>query len=403
MIKARQHNRVLLLVENNSFPEDIRVFHEATTLIDAGYTVSVICPSKPNLPQYEKSGGIHIFRYPPWVAGNSTFTYLGEFGYSLLAMFYLSLFALWKPGFDIIHAANPPDTAVFIAAAYKMLGKKFIFDQHDLSPEIYLLRFGPGKKAHKVVFKTLIALERLSCKLADHIIAPNVSYKMLEIQRCGVPADRITVVRNGPDLPAAVRHGISECNNGKKTLLYVGVIGIQDGVDYLVRALHFLKYRFMRGDFSCVIVGDGSALPSMKALAFELGLQDLILFTGWVKGENVPDYIDSADICLAPEPSNDLNNRSTMIKVMEYMAFCKPIVAFNLPEHRETAREAAIYAEPNDEEDFAQKIALLMDDPKRCREMGQIGRDRIEKELCWMHQKAYLLEAYTKIERKRKI
>jgi glycosyltransferase involved in cell wall biosynthesis len=389
-----------MLVENNSYPEDIRIFHEATALTEAGYLVSVICPSRPNRPWNEVSAGIHVFRYHESNVGKGFIGYLWEYSYSLLAMFLLSIIAFLKPGFDYIHAANPPDTVVLIAAFYKLLGRKFIFDQHDLSPEVFRLKFGTKSKLFNLVYKILIALERLSCILADHIIATNQSYKALEMERDRVPSDRITVVRNGPDpiekIPFRLIEDIRQ--PGKKTILFLGVIGFQDGVDYLLRSLHDLKYRQGRDDFLCVIAGDGGALPGLKLLANELDLNGCVRFPGWIQEANAASYIHSADICIAPEPSNFLNDRSTMVKVMEYMAFGKPIVAFDLPEHRVTAQSAAIYAEPNNERDFAQKIAALMDDPEKCRTMAQIARQRIEKELSWPHQKAHLLEAYNKID-----
>ncbi len=391
--------RVLMLVENCDFLEDIRVRHEAATLSEAGHVVSVICQSRSNRPWHELLAGIRVFRFQIPVSGKGAVSYAVEFSYSLLAMFLLSLLVLWKPGFDIIHAANPPDTAVIMAALYKILGKRFVFDQHDLSPEVYLLRFGTDKKAGGLIYKALLGLERLSCSLADHVIAPNESYRTLQIQRDGVPAERITVVRNGPDLDThALVHPIADIRrNGKKTLLYLGVIGYQDGVDYLLRSLFKLRYDLGREDFLCVVAGDGNALPSLRLQAAELRLDDLVLFPGWIESVNVASYINAADICLAPEPSNDLNDRSTIVKIMEYMAGRKPVVAFDLPEHRVTAQNAATYAEPNRELDFAYKIASLMDDPEKCNKMGQIARERVEKELSWAHQRARLMEAYSKI------
>ncbi len=393
-----------MLVENNAYPEDVRVLHSARTLTEAGYLVSVICQSRPNRPPREVLAGVQIYRYALPVFGTGFVAYILEYSYSLLEMFLLSIRVWRESGFDIIHAANPPDTAVLIAAFYKILGKRFIFDQHDLSPEIYLLKFGNKNGIRGLIYWALLFLEGLSCRLADHIIAPNESYKVLEMDRDKVPPERITVVRNGPDLdkmaPAYPLPNIGR--EGRKTLLYLGVIGFQDGVDFLLRALHHLKYQLGRSDFLCVIAGDGDALPGLKMQAVELALGDFVLFPGWIESAEVPGYISTADICVAPEPSNDLNDRSTIVKIMEYMAAGNPIVAFDLPEHQVTAQNAAIYAEPNSELDFARKIAELMDDPQKCREMGQFGRERIEKELGWCYQKTHLLDAYNKIDGNRR-
>ncbi len=391
--------RVLMLVENESYPEDDRILHEASTLADAGYLVSVICPSSSNHPWREKLDGIHVFRYPKPISGKGFITYAWEYSYSLIAMLLLSLIILRDPGFDTLHSANPPDTGVFLGAFYKLFGKRFVFDHHDLFPEIYEIRFGNGKLIHKLAYKILAALEKSSCRLADHVIATNNSYKAVEIERDGVPADRITVVRNGPDIrnqePVKTVEKIKQ--GRKKTLLYLGVIGFQDGVDSLLRSIHHLVHTLGKSNFQCIIAGDGDALPGLKLQASELGLNDFVSFPGWIKYTDVSNYINSADLCLAPEPSNPLNDRSTIIKIMEYMACSKPIVAFDLPEHRITAQDAASYAQKNDELDFAQKISALLDNPERCEEMGKIGRDRIEKALAWEYQAPHLVEAYQKI------
>jgi glycosyltransferase involved in cell wall biosynthesis len=299
-----------------------------------------------------------------------------------------------RGGFDVIHAHCPPDAFALIAAFYKLLGKRFVYDHHDLSPELYLAKFGGSGKDS--VHRVLIWLEKLCCRLADHVIATNESYKAVEMQRGRVPEECITVVRNGPDLntkpSAEPAHNLRP--EGKTVLSYVGVMGTQDGVDHLVRALHHLVYDLERRDVRCYLVGRGDAVPRLKRMVMQLGLSDHVVFTGWVDRAEVGRHIGAADICVAPEPSNPYNDRSTAIKVMEYMALGRPIVAFDLPEHRVSAREAALYAVPNDELDFARKIALLMDDPERRRRLGQIGRQRIEEGLAWPFQAKHLLKAY---------
>lgn len=400
-MQKHKNRRVLMLVENNPFRRDIRVRQEAYTLVQAGYCVSVICPAVQGHPFYKVYQGVHVYSYPFLFQGKGFLGYIFEYGYSLISMLLLTLYVFIREGFDIIHAANPPDTAVFIAVFYKLFGKRFIFDHHDLAPEIFMVRFSNQKKLNKLVYQLLIELERLSCKFADHMIATNQSFKTIEMERHHVPGDRITVVRNGPDLdrlkPVAPLPGIQQ--PGKTIIVYLGIMGFQDGVENLLNALHLLSNKFNRNDFYCVIAGEGDALPSLKMQAELLGLNKYILFTGFIEPENVSQYISSAEICVAPEPSNSLNDRSTIIKILEYMALSKPIVAFDLPEHRVSAQDAALFASPGNDLEFAQNIITLMDNPLKRNKMGQAGRARIEKELAWSHQRKRLLEAYEKVFR----
>jgi glycosyltransferase involved in cell wall biosynthesis len=396
-MSSSRNNRVLMLLENQSFLRDVRVFPEARTLASNGYQVSVICPARSGQAWHEIIDGVHVFRYHGSPANNTFLGYLWEYGYSLIATWIISLIVFIKPGFDVIHAANPPDTSVLIALFYKAFGRLFIFDHHDLTPELYNTRF--GKNNHKLIFQILIWLEKFSCRSADHIIATNQSYKQLEIQRGNVPESRITIVRNGPTLNfvSFYEPDSSPRIQDRLMITYVGTMGYQDGVEYLIRALHHLVNDFNRTDFNCTLVGDGDALPMLKKMTEEIRLMDYLYFTGWVNQSEVAHYINAGDICVAPEPSNPYNDRSTMIKIMEYMAFGKPVVAFNLPEHRVSAGDAALYALPNDELDFARQIRILMDDPERRRIMGQCGIDRVKNELAWVHQEKKLIKAYEKL------
>jgi glycosyltransferase involved in cell wall biosynthesis len=386
-----------MLLENNPYPQDGRVRGEANALAAAGYRVSVICPSARGQPWREILGGVRVYRFPAPPAANGFLGYLWEYGYSMVATFVISLLVLLREGFDVVHAHNPPDTFVLIAAFYKLLGKRFVYDHHDLAPGAYYARFGGN--GNRLVYRTLLLFEKLSCRLADHVITTNQSYKTVEMQRGHVPEQRITIVRNGPDLNLLrpVRPDPNLRQVGKATIGYAGRMGVQDGVDYLLRALHHLVCDLGRTDFFCIIVGDGHALPSLKSLAEQLGLADYVLFTGWVGYAEVARYLSAADICVAPEPSNAYNDRSTMIKMMEYMAMGKPIVAFDLPEHRFTARAAALYVRPNDEFEFARALAQLMDDPARRQSLGSFGRRRVEAELAWHHSIPNLLEAYRRL------
>ena len=239
-------------------------------------------------------------------------------------------------------------------------------------------------------------MEKISCRLADHVIATNNSYKTMEMERDGVSEKRITIVRNGPNLKRLYLVDPDDAlrRKGKTIIGFVGVMARQDGVDYLLRALHQLAYQLNRNDFYCVIVGSGSTLRELKSLVTQLKLDEKVWFTGYIPHADLLRYLSTADICIDPDPSNSFNDRCTMIKMMEYMAMSKPIVAFDLPEHRVTAKGAALYARPNDELDFARQIELLMDNPEQRKEMGRIGRERIEKELAWDYQTVHLIKAY---------
>jgi glycosyltransferase involved in cell wall biosynthesis len=396
-MKDPLRRRVLMLLENNPYPQDSRVRREAQTLATAGYRVAVICPAAPGQPRRETLDGVRVYRFPAPPSASGFWGYLKEYSYSMAAAFCLSLRVLVRDGFDVIHAHNPPDTFVFIAAFYKLFGKRFVYDHHDLAPEMYYARF-PGRGS-RLVYRLLVWCEALSCRLANHVITTNQSYKAVEMQRGRVPEQRITIVRNGPNpngLPP-VSPTLNLRPTEKTIIGYVGVIGFQDGLDYLLRALQCLHRDLGRSDFLCVLVGDGSALPGLHSLTKQLGLTEYVQFTGWVEPEDVARHLAAADICVVPDPSNPYNDRSTMIKIMEYMTLGKPVVAFDLPEHRFTAQAAALYVRPNDELEFARALAQLMDDPVRRHTMGMFGRRRIETELAWRYSAPHLLEVYQRV------
>lgn len=386
--------RVLMLLENCSYPKDRRVCNEALTLTTAGYQVTVICPGEAGQCHQEIVQDVSVYRFRQRRPGNGFFGYLWEYGYAMAASFLLSLKVLFREGFDIIHAHNPPDLFVLIAMFYKLIGKRFVFDHHDLSPEMYRARF-PGE-GNRLAYSALVFFEKLSCSMADHIIATNESYKKVAMDRGKVPAERITVVRNGPDLNRfKIIEPDPELRQKAGTILgYVGVMGFQDGLDYLLRALRHLVDDLGRTDFYCVAIGTGAAWDDLVRMVPDLKLKEHVWFTGAVSDQEVLKYLSTADICVDPDPSNAFTDRSTMIKMMEYMALAKPIVAFDLPEHRVSAEEAALYAHPNDELDFAKQIVRLMDDPGRRERMGRVGRRRIETELAWLHQQQHLVRAY---------
>jgi len=393
-MKKYASRRVLMLLENCPYCQDPRVMQEAKALTEAGYDVSVISPDCKRRPWRMRIGGVHVYQFPSPPEAQGLAGYLVEYGYALAMTFVISLFVFLRKGFDIVHTHNPPDLFVFIAMFYKLLGKRFVYDHHDLSPEMYAARSRAG--GNRLVYRALVVFEKLCCRFADHVIATNQSYKRIEIERGGAREERITIVRNGPERldlqPVASDESLRR--EGKTIITYVGVMGLQDGVDYLLRAIRHLVYDLGRREILCVLVGAGEVYDTLKEMTNELGIADYMLFTGWVERDRVAAYLNAADICVAPEPSNPYTDRSTMIKMMEYMTAAKPIVAFDLPEHRFTAQAAALYVPSNDELEFARALAQLIDAPERRRAMGIYGRERIETELAWQYSAQNLLAAY---------
>jgi glycosyltransferase involved in cell wall biosynthesis len=389
--------RVLMLLENCVYPRDDRVRREAKSLVSAGYHVTVISPKFKEKLWHEEVEGVCVYRFPQMYQAQGFLGYFLEYAYTMIAIGFFSLFVWIKDGFDILHAHHPPDTFVFIAAFFKLFGKKYVLDHHDLAPELYYARFkGKGKS---IIYKSLIFLEKLSCRMADHVIATNQSYQEIEVERDKVALDKITIVRNGPDLKELCPSLPDEdLRKRAHTIIgYVGVMGIQDGVDNLIKALKDLVCKYDKTDFLCVLVGSGAAVPELKILTKELGLSNQVYFTGWVNDQEVlARYLSSMDICVAPEPSDPYNDRSTAAKIMEYMTFAKPIVAFDLPEHRFTAQDAALYARPSDIQNFAELISCLIDDAGLRTKLGEDGRKRLITELAWTYQEKALLEMYEK-------
>ncbi len=388
--------KVLMLLQNFPYPGDGRVRAEARTLASSGYGVAVISPRSRKQQWHEVLDSVNVYRFPSPYRATGAWGYLWEYGYSIVAMFVISLRILIVDGIDVVHAAQPPDALAAIAAFYKLLGKKYVFDHHDLSPELYYYaRF--ARKANPTVFRGLLWLERAAFRLADRVISTNESYRQIAMERGHMDERRVAVVRNGPENMRPVPAGSPSIinKNGHIIVGYLGVTGPQDGVDNLLRAVDHLVHHLKREDFLCVIVGHGSAMPGLRSLARDLQIEPHLLFTGWVRGsELVAQYVDAMDICVAPEPSDPYNDRSTAVKLMEYMAAGKPIVSSDLPEHRITAGDAALYAKPGDGSCLAERICELMDDPAKRERLGAIGQNRIETELAWSYQATKLLELY---------
>jgi len=374
--------RVLIVVENVPVLRDRRVWQECRALVAAGYGVSVICPMAAGDPTVEYREGVAIYRYPPAPEASGTVGFLYEFAYSWVRTLLLSWRVLRREGFDVLQACNPPDTFFPIAWLYRPMGKRFVYDQHDLAPETYQSRFDRPSRA---LLWGLRLLERLTYRTADRVIATNASYREVALTRGGKAPEDVVVVRNGPD-PQRMRRGPSrpELRNGRPHLCcYLGMMGPQDGVDLLVRAVDVLVHDMGRQDCSFVLLGDGDSHRQVRELVRELGLEDYVTMPGFVADDELSAYLSTADVGLCPEPRNPLNEVSTLVKVMEYMAFGLPVVAFDLKETRFSAGEAAVYVTPNEVKEFALAIAGLLDDADRRGAMARAGRRRVEEVLAW--------------------
>jgi glycosyltransferase involved in cell wall biosynthesis len=385
--------RVLIIVENLPCPFDRRVWQEARTLRAAGYGVSIICPKgKGYEKSFEEIDGIAIYRHPQPFEARSALGYLFEYSWALLAEFALSVRVLVERGFDAIHACNPPDTLFLIGGFYKLFGKKFLFDHHDINPELYEAKF----QRRDFFYRLMLALERLTFRTADIAVATNESYRRIAIERGGLPPSKVFVVRSGPDLSRLkILPPVPELKRGRRYLVgYVGVMGRQEGIDGLLQAVRYIVHELRRTDIHFGLVGGGTELAAMQALARELDVADYVTFTGRVSDDELLAMLNTADVCVNPDVANEMNDKSTMNKIMEYMALGKPIVQYDLVEGRVSAQEASLYAKRNDPIDLARKIVELLDDEPRRRRMGEIGLQRVRTALSWEHEAPRLLEAY---------
>ena len=386
--------RILILVENLSVPFDRRVWQESRALTEAGHEVTIICPrgSKRDTEAYASIEGVEIHRYALEAATGGPAGYLKEYGTALWQSLRLARKLDRERPFDVIQACNPPDLLFLVALPFKLRGARFVFDHHDLVPELFRSRFGAGGP---LLWATEL-LERATFAMADHVISTNESYRNVALTRGRMAPERTTVVRSAPDLTRFVQVAPDESlRRGREHLVcYLGVMGPQDGVDYALRALASMRDDLGRNDVQAAFLGHGDAWDDLVALAHELGLDDCVEFTGRVSDADVARYLSTADVCLAPDPKNPLNDVSTMNKIVEYMAMSRPLVSFDLIEARVSAGDAAIYATPNDEREFARLVVELLEDPERRARMGALGRKRVEQELSWEHSRKQLLGAY---------
>jgi glycosyltransferase involved in cell wall biosynthesis len=389
--------RVLHLSENLTLPFDRRVWMELNALASAGWDVSAICPTGDGGTEpFEVLNGIRIWRYPAPPTTSGFLSYVWEFLYCWLRTAWLVLRVHAREGFDVLHTANPPDTFWAIAAPFRLFGVRFVFDHHDLCPELYLSRFGE-RRAGSLPHRMLQWLERMQFRTADLVISTNESYRQVALTRGGKAPDEVVVVRSGPSRQrfGVVREPEPALKRGRPFLVaYLGVMAPQDGVDHLVRAADVIVREHGRRDVSFTFLGAGDSFEELKALTRELGLDDCCTFTGRVPDADVERVLATADVCVSPDPKNPLNDVSTMNKVLEYMACAKPVVCYDLREHRWSAGDGALYAVADDVRDLAARILELLDDPARRERMGAYNRTRFLEQMAWEHNAGTLIEAY---------
>jgi glycosyltransferase involved in cell wall biosynthesis len=387
-------SRVLIIVQNLPVPFDRRVWLECQALVSAGYDVTVVCPKGKGDPGYACIDGVRLYKYRPYAPGGSKIGFANEYAYSFLATVRLTFRARRSGRFAVMQACNPPDIFWPIALLLRALdGTAFVFDHHDLCPELYESRFPDGPA---LPYRVLLKLERRTHRTANHVISTNESYRDVAITRGGKSPSDVTVVRTGPDSYRLVRSEPKPAlRRGHRYLAaYIGVMGPQDGVDIIVRAADILVHEHLRSDIAFTLIGSGDCFDELVALRDELGLAAHVEFTGRAPDALVAEILSTADVGLSPDPKNPLNDVSTMNKTMEYMAFELPVVAFDLRETRVSAGDAAVYVVPNDEREYASAIVRLMDDAAKRAVLGKAGRVRVEQELAWSHQEHAYLDVY---------
>lgn len=386
---------ILIVVENLPVPFDRRVWQEANTLSENGAKVSIICPiMKGYTKRYEVINEIEIYRHPLPFEASGAIGYLLEYSTALFWEFWLSIKIYSKKKFHVIHGCNPPDLIFIVALFYKLFGVKYVFDHHDINPELFIAKY--NKKGF--FYRLMVFFEKLTFKTANFSIATNESYKEIAIRRGGMDSTKVQVIRSGPKLdrlqilPPDVKY-----KKGRKFLIgYVGVIGEQEGIDLLLQSLK--KIISKRQDIQLAIVGGGTHVEELKKLCSQLNLNDFVDFYGRVSDEVLVGVLNTADVCVNPDKPTEMNNLSTMNKIMEYMALKKPIIQFDLKEGRFSAKEASLYA--NDISDFASKIEILLDDEELRIKMGNYGYDRVIRELSWDHESEKLVEFYERVFKK---
>ncbi|WP_309616978.1 glycosyltransferase family 4 protein [Salinibacterium sp.] len=396
MAKAGRGRLVLIIVQNLPVPLDRRVWLECEALVAQGYEVSVICPKGPGDPAFHEINGIHIYKYSPAPEAKGAFGFVFEFAYSWVRTAWLSVRVRRRHGFDVIQACNPPDTYWLLALLWRLRGTRFIFDQHDLNPELYISRFGkPTGIVGRLQLGGLARLERNTYRTADRVISTNASYKQVAEHRGKLEPATVTVVRSGPDTTVMrpVYPDPSIRAGAEHLLAYIGIMGPQDGVENILAVMEELVHERGRSDIRAVLLGFGDCLESLKRESTQRGLDDHVVFTGRVGPSQIAQYLSAADLGLGPDLNTPLNNVSTMNKTMEYMAFGVVPVSFDLIETRVSAGDTGIYVSSGDISGFADAIEALLDDPDRRVELGLRARRRVAAELDWRPQ----AEAYVRV------
>jgi glycosyltransferase involved in cell wall biosynthesis len=384
--------RILIVSENESVPGDRRVWDIATTLAASGGEVVVVCPQDDrDTAPYEVRDGVEIHRYRARFAAGGALGYVREYARAIRCTWRLVSRLSRERPFDIVHSCAPPDFLVFAAWPARRRGARLIFDHHDLTPELFASRFGEG---HRLLYRLTVLLERLSLRVADVAIATNEAYAGVQTARARKRADDVFVVRNAPDLSRlkAIAPDPSLARGKRFLIGYLGVMSEQDGVDLALVAL--AKLREQRDDWHAIFAGDGPSIDALKQLTRQLGLDDVVEFAGWIGDREIARLLSTADVCLSPEPKTAFNDMSTLVKITEYMAMGRALVAFPLQQTQFTAQDAAVYADANDPESYARCIDALLDDPSRRARLGEIGRDRVRRSFTWEQSKRPLQEAY---------
>lgn len=385
---------VLIIVENLAVPFDRRVWQEAGTLKENGAYVSIICPKmKGFVKPYEQLDGIDIYRHYLPLEANGALGYLLEYSIALFWEFILSCKIYSRKKFNVIHGCNPPDLIFLIALFFKLFGVKYVFDHHDINPELYIAKY--NKRGF--FYKSLLLMERLTFATANYSIATNESYREIAILRGKMSEEKVQVVRSGPNLKKLkLAKGDNKYKKGRKFLIgYVGVIGEQEGLDLLLKSVK--EIISLRQDVQFAIIGSGTELDTIKRLTSQVGLEEYVDFYGRVDDEMMIDILSTADVCVNPDRPTVMNNLSTMNKIMEYMALRKPIVQYDLKEGRASAKEASLYAENTNTTDFANKLMWLLDHPEERKERGEHGFRRVQNELSWECEAQKLLIFYKKV------
>jgi glycosyltransferase involved in cell wall biosynthesis len=387
--------RVLFLIENVPYSLDTRVRRESHALMSAGAEITVICPSD-GTGAVRDIEGVRVYQYAKPSLGEGFLGHVGEYLVSLFFHFVLTAWVAVRRGFDVVHVANPPDLLWLVAVPYKWLGKRFVFDHHDLVPELFQVRYRdrvPG------IMRVVLWLERMSIRLADHVICTNETFRHFAMTRGDKSAADVSVVRNGPwlgrDFPP-VR--AARAARGDTCLVgYLGIMNPQDHIDHLIRAAHVIRHDLGREDIEFLLIGSGDAHASLRELRDSLGLTDVVHMPGTLAWKDVVARLGEADVCVQPDPPTPFNRHLTMNKLMEYMALGKPAIAYDMPETHFSGGDAVFYIEDRTPQGLAAAIVRLTDDLALCAELGRRARERIENTLSWEHQQETLLEVYRKL------